>query len=165
MTPEITIATLSLFIFGIAYAVIVRRLRQRTHGHHGQTAWLVVVGVGVVVGVYAALTDLQSAGLLALLFAADHGIMDSATWDRVKPRWAPKTGSMHGAIGVSLGRLVSDAGMRTGRNSHITCDCGRLWTHAVEIQVVNSNGTEIAETLRLCDACYAEFVAMEAAYA
>ena len=68
--PEITIATLSLFIFGIAYAVIVRRLRQRTHGHHGQTAWLVVVGVGVVVGVYAALTDLQSAGLLALLFAA-----------------------------------------------------------------------------------------------
>ena len=63
MTPEITIATLSLFIFGIAYAVIVRRLRQRTHGHHGQTAWLVVVGVGVVVGVYAALTDLQSAGL------------------------------------------------------------------------------------------------------
>lgn len=105
MTPEITIATLSLFIFGIAYAVIVRRLRQRTHGHHGQTAWLVVVGVGVVVG------------------------------------------------------------MRTGRNSHITCDCGRLWTHAVEIQVVNSNGTEIAETLRLCDACYAEFVAMEAAYA
>ena len=104
------------------------------------------------------------AAVLARL-ATDHGIMDSATWDRVKPRWAPKTGSMHGAIGVSLGRLVSDAGMRTGRNSHITCDCGRLWTHAVEIQVVNSNGTEIAETLRLCDACYAEFVAMEAAYA
>ena len=70
MTPEITIATLSLFIFGIAYAVIVRRLRQRTHGHHGQTAWLVVVGVGVVVTVYGLLTDIQSAGLLLALFTA-----------------------------------------------------------------------------------------------
>lgn len=69
MPPTITIAALSLLVFGIIYAAIVRSLRTRTNGRHGQTAWLVVVGVGVVVGVFSTLTNAETAWLLLLLFA------------------------------------------------------------------------------------------------
>lgn len=69
MTTATIIAALALTLFGIVYAAAVRRLRRRTNGRHGQTAWLVVAGVGVVVGTFSALTDAETARLLILLFA------------------------------------------------------------------------------------------------
>lgn len=70
MTADTIIAALCLSLFGILYASFVRRLRRRTNGRHGQTAWLVAFGVAVVVAVFSALTDAETAQLLILLFAA-----------------------------------------------------------------------------------------------
>ena len=69
MTPTTIIASLVLFIFGVVYAVIVRHLRSRDYDH-GQTPLLVVVGVGVVIGVFGLITEAEMAILLLLLFAA-----------------------------------------------------------------------------------------------
>jgi len=59
-----------LNIFGWIYAfVVVRNMRRRDHDH-GQTAWLVVVGVGVVVVAYTYITTIEQGILLLALFAA-----------------------------------------------------------------------------------------------
>jgi 4-amino-4-deoxy-L-arabinose transferase-like glycosyltransferase len=60
---------LALLLIGIAYAWLVRRLRQR-YPRHGYTAFLVVVGDLIVVGGYAVLAGMHAASLLLLCMAA-----------------------------------------------------------------------------------------------
>ena len=57
-----------------------------------------------------------------------------------------------------------DVGLRYADARHV-CDCGRPGAHVVAITQLTAEDRESNQTLRLCDACYAEFVAMEAAYA
>lgn len=108
----------------------------------------------------------RRAALAAALtrLAEEHDVMDGRLSDQVKPNWAPKTCSMYSSVGISLGALVDAAGMRNGKASTITCDCGQPWTHIQEITIINGNGNEITERMPLCDACYAEFLAMERIY-
>ena len=60
---------LLLFIVGVGYAWLVRRLRHRSP-QHGYTAWLVVVGDLIVVAGYAVLAGIDAAVLLVLCLAA-----------------------------------------------------------------------------------------------
>lgn len=63
------IVLLLLFIVGVGYAWLVRRLRHRSP-QHGYTAWLVVVGDLIVVAGYAVLAGIDAAVLLVLCLAA-----------------------------------------------------------------------------------------------
>lgn len=58
-----------MLLFGICYAAVVRHVRKRDP-NHGQTAWFVVVGVGVVVAAYGLLAGIDAALTLLGLFAA-----------------------------------------------------------------------------------------------
>lgn len=66
---EIALACLTLFLFGLAYSAVVRKLRQRDP-EHGYTAVLVVFGVAVVCIVFTAITSLQTGAVLLALMAA-----------------------------------------------------------------------------------------------
>lgn len=73
MKPDMIIALVSLNIFGWLYGYgIVRTLRRRSNpgDDHGQTAWLVVIGVAVVGIAFALVTTIDQAVTLFLLFAA-----------------------------------------------------------------------------------------------
>ena len=96
--------------------------------------------------------------------AIEDDYLTTRRWDAARPRWAPLANNLQSSIGASLSDLAARVGMHM-RTSRKLCDCGSQWTHTVDIQIVNSSGATLPETLRLCDACYAEFVAMEAAYA
>lgn len=68
--PEtIVIVALSLVLAASGYAYLVRKLRRR-NPDHGQTAWLVVVGVAMVVVGYAFVAGIEHAAIVAGLFAA-----------------------------------------------------------------------------------------------
>ena len=95
--------------------------------------------------------------------AIEDDYLTTRRWDAARPRWAPLANNLQSSIGASLSDLAARVGMHM-RTSRKLCDCGSQWTHTVDIQIVNSSGATLPETLRLCDACYAEFVAMEACY-
>ena len=95
--------------------------------------------------------------------AIEDDYLTTRRWDAARPRWAPLANNLQSSIGASLSDLAARVGMHM-RTSRKLCDCGSQWTHAVDIQIINSSGVTLLETLRLCDACYAEFVAMEACY-
>lgn len=65
----VVIVLLALFVAGIGYAWLVRKLRQRKPDH-GYTAALVVVGDLIVAVGYAALVGLDLGLLLVLCLAA-----------------------------------------------------------------------------------------------
>lgn len=95
--------------------------------------------------------------------AIEDDYLTTRRWDAARPRWAPLANNLQSSIGASLSDLAARVGMHM-RTSRKLCDCGSQWTHTVDIQIVNSSGATLPETLLLCDACYAEFVAMEACY-
>jgi hypothetical protein len=65
---EIALTLVILFGFGVAYALVVRHMAQR--GVEGQTAYLVVFGVGMTVLISSALVGWQAVALLLACFAA-----------------------------------------------------------------------------------------------
>ncbi len=66
--PVFTLTVAGLFLFGLIYAWIVRRLSDS--GVQGQTAYTVVVGVGVTVLASAFLVGWANALLVLVCFAA-----------------------------------------------------------------------------------------------
>lgn len=67
--PATNIVVLALALFGVAYAALVRRIRQRDP-EHGYTAWLVVVGNAAIVIAYTLLVGLELGALLFTCMAA-----------------------------------------------------------------------------------------------
>lgn len=65
----VVIVLLSLFLFGIGYAWLVRKLRSRK-ANHGYTAILVVAGDLIVAVGFGALVGINLAALLLLCLAA-----------------------------------------------------------------------------------------------
>lgn len=59
------IVLLYLVLFGLGYGWRVRRLREMRR-NHGYTAWLVVVGNGVIIFAFGLLAGLEAAALLLL---------------------------------------------------------------------------------------------------
>lgn len=68
-TAWTAVILLVLLLFGIAYALIVRRLRRRSPDH-GHTAWLVVVGDAAIVLAFGLLAGVDSAILLIACMTA-----------------------------------------------------------------------------------------------
>lgn len=68
--PQTTaIVALALFIVASFYAAGIRKLRHRDRDH-GQTAWLVVAGVAMVISGYAIVAGIEQAAVLLMLFIA-----------------------------------------------------------------------------------------------
>jgi len=63
------VTVMALILFGLAYARLVRGLRMR-YPDHGQTPWLVAMGVAVVLVAYGIVAGVEQALLVALLFGA-----------------------------------------------------------------------------------------------
>ena len=90
--------------------------------------------------------------------------MTHRRYNQQKPAWAPLSTTLCESTGSTLADLAADVGLRYADARHV-CDCGRPGAHVVAITQLTAEDRESNQTLRLCDACYAEFVAMEAAYA
>lgn len=96
--------------------------------------------------------------------AVDDDFMTHRRYNHQKPAWAPLSTTLSESTGSTLADMAANVGLRYADARHI-CDCGANGNHVVPVVQLTAEGHESRQTLRLCDACYAEFLAMEALHA